>query len=101
MLTVLLLDQLSAAGGSQHADLLNVVSQIQHVRSDFLFKINEMLFQFLNFDEHSGTPRAADVLPRRPRKHTLKSNLCRKQSSRIKGVEKGVKERGPSRVAQF
>jgi len=56
MLTVLLLDQLSAADGVQRLYLSQVFTQVKHTRANFLFEINGMQLKFVDFDEHQAPP---------------------------------------------
>jgi hypothetical protein len=51
-----------------------------------------MLLQFLQFDKHQAPPAPPTSYREDPRKHALKSRFSRKVTTRIKGVEKGVKE---------
>jgi hypothetical protein len=60
MLAVLFLDQLGSSRGLQWVDLQQIFPQVKDPGRNFLFEINGMLFKFVNFDEHPGTPRAAD-----------------------------------------
>ena len=97
MFAVMLFHQLSASGSPQNADLTEIFTKSSSSGRDFLLKINGMLFQLVNFDEHQAPPAPPHHVPRRPRKYTRKSNFTVKQTSRIKAVEKSVKELGIGR----
>jgi hypothetical protein len=94
---MLLFHQLSATGGTQNLDLTEILTKVKLTGLDFLLKINGMLFQFVNFNEHQAPPAPPNHVPRRPRKYTRKSNFTVKQNLRIKAVEKSVKEPGMGR----
>ncbi len=97
VLAMLLFHQLSTSSSTQNLDLTEIFTKVKLTGLDFLLKINGMLFQLVNFNEHQAPPAPPHHVPRRPRKYTRKSNFTVKQTSRIKAVEKSVKELGIGR----
>src|SRR5437879_12218108 len=94
VLSVILLDQLRPALGTQTFHLPQVRPKVDRTRAKLFLKINRMELQLMQFDEH-GHLRAPTYMPRRTRKHAQRRRSPGAHL-RIKSVRRGCQGDQPA-----